>query len=217
MGTLTVPFAPWPTHGYEATRAVCGEDQSAVMARTEDFATSNRLMYRSKGRLLRLSNGRVALPAFVLQNELFESDIATRATKHDSRLISQSCGTSRASARLSGLACLRLSDWASLRSAWPISPSVVDVVLRDPPRQQQPQQDYGWPGETVSGPAARRPVTDAKKSCGGDLGETKTGEGIAVVRRGHIAVVRRDHQVLSMCYRRDAGEPQPDRRRLPPR
>ena len=82
------------------------------------------------------------------------------------------------------------------RSAWPISPSVVDVVLRDPPRQQQPQQDYGWPGETVSGPAARRPVTDAKKSCGGDLGETKTGEGIAVVRRGHIAVVRRDHQVF---------------------
>jgi hypothetical protein len=61
----------------------------------------------------------------------------------------------------------------------------VDVVLRDPPRQQQPQQDYGWPGETVSGPAARGSFTDAKKSCCGDLGETKTGEGIAVVRRGH--------------------------------
>jgi hypothetical protein len=90
MGTLTVPFAPWPTHGYEATRAVCGEDQSAVMARTEDFATSNRLMYRSKGRLFR---------------------------------------------------------------------HVVDVVLRDPPRQQQPQQDYGWPGWHISNSIARASVS----------------------------------------------------------
>ena len=92
-----------------------------------------------------------------------------------------------------GFAAIPLTSY---RSAWPISPSVVDVVLRDPPRQQQPQQDYGWPGETVSGPAARGSFTDAKKSCCGDLGETKTGEGIAVVRRGHIAVLRRGHQVF---------------------
>jgi hypothetical protein len=49
-----------------ATQAAWGKISQRVMARTEDFATSNRLMYHSKGRLLRLSNGRVALPAFVL-------------------------------------------------------------------------------------------------------------------------------------------------------
>ena len=38
-------------------------------------------MYRSKGWLLRLSNGRVALPAFVLQNELFESNISCICVK----------------------------------------------------------------------------------------------------------------------------------------
>jgi hypothetical protein len=67
--------------------------------------------------------------------------------------------------------------------------SIVAVVLNHPGAlfrlAGRAPRWSALPGETVSGPAARGSFTDAKKSCGGDLGETKTGEGIAVVRRGH--------------------------------
>jgi hypothetical protein len=53
-----------------------GLSAARTAARCQRASVPHRLMYRSKGGLLRLSNGHVALPAFVLQNKLFESDIS---------------------------------------------------------------------------------------------------------------------------------------------